>query len=337
MDELDDLFLNFLLTRTSFLRRNRIACRRLCKKSITQSDVVIADGLLWLFVKRVKRLYGEEFVTPNMHLHCHLSCCINDYGPLHGFWLYAFERYNGLLGNQPNNNRAIEIQLMNRFVKDNSQLELLHMADSMHLCDIFGPAISDIAKSFTSTAATNTVLAETFVEPSKYTITVLNQDCTCVLKQIYCELFPECAAMITDNTLTVLSSAKQFSHILMNTKKLSSISDGLQAKVPYVLAKPVFPFRAITDDIRPAQIEYFIKHSFYTSSCYESHIFAAVQWPQIHPQRYAMGKPVEVWCKHVFEPTSKNHFLPVENITSRVIIASEKINQEEVLVVIPIL
>ena len=51
-------------------------------------------------------------------MHCHLRSCIVDYGPLHGFWLYAFERYNGLLGALPHNNRCIEIQIMDRFLRD---------------------------------------------------------------------------------------------------------------------------------------------------------------------------------------------------------------------------
>ena len=44
---------------------------------------------------------------------------MEDYGPVYGFWLFAYERYNGILGDQPNNSRAIEPQLMNRFLKDN--------------------------------------------------------------------------------------------------------------------------------------------------------------------------------------------------------------------------
>ena len=32
--------------------------------------------------------------TPNMHMHAHLKSC-TDYGPLHGFWVYVFEHYNG--------------------------------------------------------------------------------------------------------------------------------------------------------------------------------------------------------------------------------------------------
>ena len=44
---------------------------------------------------------------------------LEDFGPVYAFWLFAFERYNGILGNQPNNNRSLEPQLMNRFLRDN--------------------------------------------------------------------------------------------------------------------------------------------------------------------------------------------------------------------------
>ena len=53
-------------------------------------------------------------------MHAHLASCVLDYGPLHGFWLYAFERNNGILGSFPNSNRSIEVQLIERYVHDQS-------------------------------------------------------------------------------------------------------------------------------------------------------------------------------------------------------------------------
>ena len=70
------------------------------------------------FCKRVEHMYGEEIITPNMHMHGHLKELILDYGPMQEFWLYSFERYNGILGKQPTNNKAIEPQLMQRFLRD---------------------------------------------------------------------------------------------------------------------------------------------------------------------------------------------------------------------------
>ena len=68
--------------------------------------------------------YGDDVVTPNMHMHCHLAACLREFGPSHSFWLFPFEQYNGILEKQPSNNRSIEIQLMRRFQNHNLNLQL---------------------------------------------------------------------------------------------------------------------------------------------------------------------------------------------------------------------
>lgn len=64
--------------------------------------------------------------------------------------------------------------------------------------------------------------------------------------------------------------------------------------------------------------------------------FAICEWPQEHPDRHIMGKPAEVWCKTLSEG-GINCFVLIENILSRVIIATECLNEEHVLVVIPLI
>ena len=71
------------------------------------------EGLPPPFEKR----YGKERVTPNMHLHLHLKQCILDYGPVYSFWLFSFERFNGILGAFRTNNRSVEIQIMRKFLQ----------------------------------------------------------------------------------------------------------------------------------------------------------------------------------------------------------------------------
>ena len=78
----------------------------------------MADTLLLRFCQRCERQYGKDVVTPNMHMACHLCECIRDYGPLNHFWLFAFERFNGILGQFPTNNRSIEVQMMKQFLND---------------------------------------------------------------------------------------------------------------------------------------------------------------------------------------------------------------------------
>ena len=98
--------------------------------------------------------------------------------------------------------------------------------------------------------------------------------------------------------------------------KLSS-----QGKVPYALAIPVM--QSDLNDPRPIKILFFVQHSWIvsvpneTETCHFSHTFAVCKWPQQHPNQHVMGKPLEVWCKDLFE-TGMNCFVPIENMVSRV-------------------
>ena len=87
------------------------------------SDIQIADTYLCKFCVVFEGLYEEERVTPNMHFHGHLIECVKDFGSVYSFWLFSFERDNGILGNIPTNKRNIEIKIMNWFNRDNGVLK----------------------------------------------------------------------------------------------------------------------------------------------------------------------------------------------------------------------
>ena len=52
----------------------------------------------------------------NLHLHAHMKTCILEYGPVYSFWLFAFERLNGILEAYKTNSHDITVQLMRRFL-----------------------------------------------------------------------------------------------------------------------------------------------------------------------------------------------------------------------------
>lgn len=88
----------------------------LCRRQLTLSEVEEGDCLLMEFCEVFERLYGKENYTINLHLHGHIRDCILDYGPVYSFWLFAFERLNGVLGSYHTNCHDISLQLMRRFV-----------------------------------------------------------------------------------------------------------------------------------------------------------------------------------------------------------------------------
>ena len=59
----------------------------------------------------------------------------HDYGPMHSFWLYSFERMNGVLGSVNTNQRSVEIQLMRKM----SECQAIAIFERPELySDIFG-------------------------------------------------------------------------------------------------------------------------------------------------------------------------------------------------------
>lgn len=92
------------------------ACCLLSTRVISTEAISQADVYLIEFCKQFCILYGANACTPNMHLHLHLKECLLDYGPVHGLWCFALERYNGVLGKYHTNNQAIEAQVMKKFL-----------------------------------------------------------------------------------------------------------------------------------------------------------------------------------------------------------------------------
>ena len=321
-----------------------LACRRLCRRALTENDVTVADLLLVQFCKRVHRLFGYEFVTPNLHLHNHLASCIRDFGPLHAFWLYAFERYNGLLGSLPNNNRAIETQLMQRFARDNSTLDLISQARSMDLLEEFGEVVLGHAKQFSSVEP-EIVDQNCLTFPPRYCLILLDTHLTEELKRVYVGIYPQYSQFLLESSEEFPLTCRKYEYVVINGRKLPSSSQNCPS---YAMAKAVSPFpscsgQVMADDCRPIEVQYFIKHSFCVpepaagsnqSNC--QHTFAICKWPQYHPEHQYMGKPVQIFCKGMYEATVHNTILPIENITTQVISTEGTVNNESVLVIIPL-
>ena len=88
----------------------------LCQRSISLQQLDNADSLLMEFCETFERLYGKEHLNINLHLHGHLKECLLDFGPVYAFWLFGFERLNGILESYHTNCRDIPVQLMRHFL-----------------------------------------------------------------------------------------------------------------------------------------------------------------------------------------------------------------------------
>jgi hypothetical protein len=102
--------------------------------------IIAAHFLLLKFGRECQKIYGNHFCTPNMHLHCHLKDVIKDFGPIHSFWCFSFEHYNGILGSFTTNNRSIELQLMRK-------LTMRRFLNNMTLENDLKPYFEDVVTS----------------------------------------------------------------------------------------------------------------------------------------------------------------------------------------------
>lgn len=69
----------------------------LSKEGISFHEMQIADAALLLFIENVKELYGDRYLTLNMHQLVHLAECVKYTGPLYVNNCFIFEDLNGFI------------------------------------------------------------------------------------------------------------------------------------------------------------------------------------------------------------------------------------------------
>lgn len=286
------------------------ASRILCQMSLTHEQVLLADAFLLRFCQQVEILYGKQAITPNMHLHCHLKQCVFDYGPIHNFWLFSYERYNGILENFPSNNRSLEIHLMQRFIQECSLYSAYNtLPDIYHsdFQDIFQKDLEPTLQGslqvtihgssyvrFSPSNVTNWTLSSLSNKvsfPKSYHRSVLSDDRVSQLKHVYTAFYP-----FFDENEFFNTTCKKYSSIVYN---------GVHYKEQSVIYSTINCFlfdNSSTDlDPRPALIKHFLVHSCQINNVVKMHAFAIVSWLKEHHSRSIFVKPFEIWWKDLYD------------------------------------
>ena len=79
----------------------------------------------------VQQVWGAKFIKPNHHHLMHIPQCITNFGPSH-VWVFAFERYNGFLSRFPSSQRTVELEMMKRFMSQQSNVLASEELHSLH-------------------------------------------------------------------------------------------------------------------------------------------------------------------------------------------------------------
>ena len=77
--------------------------------------------------------------------------CLLDFGPATAFWLFAFERMNGILGSFHTSNKAVEVQLFRKFISAQQvcatqwpNVELTHVLKNVVECLHFNKDVTSV-------------------------------------------------------------------------------------------------------------------------------------------------------------------------------------------------
>lgn len=342
------------------LRKFVIACNYLCNRVLTAEDMKICDNYLLQFCTSFERIFGKQAVTPNIHLHCHLVECMKDYGPIYSFWLFSFERYNGMLGNIPTNRKSIEIQFMNRFTRES--ILVTHKLPDMFQ-EQFTPLVQSVSSVYADRGALSEVsyfdyvpfirLSSKFTNYSsvdwsinnlkgisfkckdKYTLTDREFR---NIKDIYHKLYPD---LHTESHFISLSCWK--SKICFVNKEVYGSQRSRSHRSSYITAfwcgdgGNVQSYEDMYLYARPGRICSFISHLIYVNNEPKQHIFALVQWflPVVDELRFKFGKPVEVWSSDLLEMEKGASFIPVQRIKSKFVHIKFQYRSKNVMAVLP--
>ncbi|OAD66996.1 hypothetical protein PHYBLDRAFT_70351 [Phycomyces blakesleeanus NRRL 1555(-)] len=110
--------------------------------NVCESDIASAHKYREKFCQNCEALHNLDLISPNMHLHFHLQDTICDFGPVYGYWLFSFERYNSILKNIKSNRKTgFELTYARQFVEDVHKQDIIsrimESSDTRAYMDIF--------------------------------------------------------------------------------------------------------------------------------------------------------------------------------------------------------
>lgn len=310
------------------------ACYAFCRRSIRLEDVEQGDKFIIEFCNKFQDLYGERHCNINLHLHTHLASCILEFGPVYSFWLFAFERMNGILGAFHTNCRDVPLQLMRRFMQV-SEYGLHYWPEEYK--DDFSPLIADFryCKGSLIPTSLESALAREECTPLP---PLYEQALSSSLKSTLLDAFCKLKYFPSDFTLDILSLYQKCKSVKLGRFILGSNCSR------HKTASIVLVQTLQDNEIKLAEIQYYIKcyvkvSSPSTTTKSESFWFAAVALFQPHDCAVWYGSPVQVWS----QVTSVDILLvPVSHIKCRSAYASASVNfgrvigHDNVLIVVPL-
>ena len=262
-------------------------------------------------------------------------------GPLHSFWCFSFERYNGMLEKMQKSWKAPEIQLIHKFsnlqalacseVSQDIPIELKQCLVKMkHEKTSLPNAVID---SFSLLKYENNTVCSThevcatkysFQQPltpirEKYFTEIVRD----ALNDMYCAIYGKEFVVQVPLRYEEFYQLKIFKSVLSTSKSRSSKSTAVIAAWPSP-SGILTGRKPMPDDVRVGTIEYFFSHQPTILLCEGDanravatpHLLARVKWFQDHPQKFLLKNGIVI-ASTVYESEQCSTFIPVSRIITQ--------------------
>ncbi|XP_065917612.1 uncharacterized protein [Dysidea avara] len=327
------------------------ACEIYCSSTLTLDDIDRAEELMKCFFTSAESLYGAPLLTINTHLHLHLPDIFKDYGPCYGYWLFSFERYNGILGKYHTNQLSVEVQLMRRFI-ENAHIRNIARpyALSPEHCSIFKTLLG----ATSSGSASDTVFGQTiypavagdftdFSSLQTGTIEFLSPfilyhfDRTEIfnLRRCYQKFIPDVDVLEIPQLCRKYKKAMWFTQYLKSSKYPKEVQTCILA---HWVGRDGQIIDAAAGDLSSCgRIEYFFSQRLLlTNGQYTETRMVCVKWFQQHDLRHVLMKPAQLWHVNSFKAFGPASFIPMEKVLEICVSISLSVDSEMVIAVNPL-
>jgi hypothetical protein len=322
-----------------------LGCRYMCKAIMTEADIIRGDGLFLKFCKEFEALYGQKAITPNMHLHCHLKENVIDYGPIHSYWCFSFERYNGILGNIATNNRSVELQLMRKLNISHTLSSTLLTADGNESFQQLVASMKNQTEEVKESMAThleyykmdsnlplhsnNWDNISALKIPSSHKERSLDNDDLDALLHVYKVMFPS-----ADINLSMLSRIiNMYTRLNIFGLQYGSKKEYRSRRTAGILGSwPEIDgnINQTTLNMTFGTVDFYFSHSVLKEGEYKKYFFACVTWYMTSDDTiYNNLNPLLVLNKLYSLPGGPSRFLPVQRISSHCSFATVQNSDKE--------
>lgn len=304
------------------------ACYLFCRRTITEEQLEEADKCIMQFCQSVCDLYGKQACTINMHLHGHLIECIREYGPVYSFWLFPFERMNGVMGSYHTNGINISLQFARRFFASNTYAPYNWPAEFV---DDFFPILQGF--SYQRGDLMQVTLEAEISSSKELSLVPLPpiQECALSSWQVQ-SLRPILDGIVGSISYDVLVIHQKAKAVQVGKCFVLGAKGSRHSNSSVVLAKR-------DGNIFLAEIQFFIQCTTLSNSGHKYIWVAAISWFMEHHCKVWFGNPCQVWSITTYPGYS---FIPLSDIVSRVVYTKSTVDfgrvigTETVFVVVPL-